>query len=271
MLSDEISSPMAPVTYSTPVDALLQIGEQHLRQRRKWADYPEIYGLTAEHIPELIQMAIDQDLNWADSDSLEVWAPVHAWRALGQLKAEAAIEPLLSVFNEMEDSDWFREDMPEVFALIGPAALVPAKDFLANPENAFYCRWTAANILTKLGETYPEVRQDCIAALEERLEQFSKNSREFNGMIVSCLIDLQAQDAAPTIERAFAAKWVDASICGDWIDVQQELGLISRAEVYERRHHVDAERLRSKSTKLSSATQGFGAGTSKKTQKKKAK
>ncbi|WNZ22886.1 DUF1186 domain-containing protein [Leptolyngbya sp. NK1-12] len=259
------------MTYSPLVDALLQLGEKHLRLRNKWADYAEVFGLTADHIPELIQMAIDQDLNWANSESLEVWAPVHAWRALGQLKAEAAIDPLLSVFNQMEDSDWFREEMPAVFALIGPAVLAPVKDFLANPENAFYCRWTAANILVKLGKAHPEVRQDCIVALVERLEQFSKNSREFNGMIISCLIDLQAQDTAPQIERAYAAKWVDVSICGDWIDVQRDLGLISRAEAYERRHHVDAERLRSKASKLPPAsTKGFGTGTSK-LQKKKAR
>jgi HEAT repeat protein len=31
---------------------------------------------------------------WADQNSMEVWAPVHAWRALGQLRAEEAIKPL---------------------------------------------------------------------------------------------------------------------------------------------------------------------------------
>ncbi|WP_416673988.1 HEAT repeat domain-containing protein [Egbenema bharatensis] len=262
-----------PATYAPPVDALLRVGDKYLRSYHgKWANYPEIYGFTAEHIPELIQMAIDPDLNWADSESLEVWAPVHAWRTLGQLKAEAAIEPLLSTFNEMEESDWYREDMPDVFGLIGPAALVPVKDFLANPENEFYCRWSAASSLVKLGETYPEVRQDCVAALAERLEPFSRNSRDFNGMIISCLIDLRAQEAAPIIEQAFAAKWVDTSICGSWTDVQWELGLISQAEVYARRHHVDAERLKSKPAKpRSNSTKGFGAGISKKSQKNQAK
>jgi hypothetical protein len=163
--------------------------------------------------------------------------------------------------------------MPKVFALIGPVALAPLKDFLANPENAFYCRWSVAEGLVKLGQAHPEeVRQDCIAALEEQLEPFSKNSREFNGMIVSCLIDLQAQEAAPTIERAFAAKWVDTSICGGWIDVQRSLDLISRAEVYERRHYVDAERLQAKASKLrSDPAKGFGTATSKKTQNKRIK
>ncbi|PSR16218.1 PBS lyase [filamentous cyanobacterium CCP3] len=247
------------MTYSPPVNVLLKLGEQHLQQK-KWPDYTKIYGFTAEHIPALIQMAIDQELNWAESDSLDVWAPVHAWRTLGQLKAEEAIEPLLSVFHLMEDSNWFMEDMPQVFALIGPASIPKVVDFLANSENAFYCRWTAASILVKVGQTYPAVKAECVAGLEQQLERFAKNSRDLNGVLVSSLMDLEAQESAPLIERAFAAKWVDLSIAGDWIDVQYGLGLLSRAEVYERRRHVDAEQLMTKASKLpAEPAKGFGS------------
>ncbi|GAB4155404.1 MAG: hypothetical protein Fur0046_35330 [Cyanobacteria bacterium J069] len=266
---------MAPTLYSPPVSALLHIGDKRLRLRQKWIDYAKEYGFTAEHIPELIQMAIDQDLNWASSESLEVWAPVHAWRALGQFKAEAAIEPLLSIFNEMEDGDWFLEDMPEVFALIGPAALAPVKAFLENPENLFYCRWAAADILVELGKAHPEVQADCIATLEQQLEQFSKNGRDFNAVLITSLLRLEAEESAPIIERAFAAKWVDESICGSWIDVQRDMGLLSRQEIYKLLHNVDAEKLRAKAPKLlSDPAKGFGAAASKKTkktQKKKTK
>lgn len=259
---------MAPITYSPPVNALLQIGEKHIRSPEEWPDYAKLYGLTAQHIPDLLQMATDQDLNWAPTDSPEVWAPLHAWRALGQLKAEAAIEPLLSVFHMMEDSDWFSEDMPNVFALIGPAAIPPVHAFLADSENAFYCRWTAASILVKLGQTHPQVRADCVAILEQQLGQFSKNSPMFNGVLIASLMDLEAQESAPLMERAFVAKRVDSSIAGDWIDVQYGLGLISRAEINDLRHHVDAEKLRSKASKVGAKpTKGFG--TSPSTKKKK--
>jgi hypothetical protein len=256
---------MTSVTYSAPVNALLHLGEEHIRSNKEWPDYPKLYGFTAEHIPELIQMAIDQGLNWAGPESQEVWAPVHAWRALGQLRAEAAIEPLLSVFNAMEDDDWLTENMPDVFALIGPAAIPPVQAFLANPENVFYRRWTAASILVKLGQTHPEARTDCVVALEQQLEQFSKNSPDLNGVLVSSLTDLGAKESAPSMERAFAAKRVDPSIAGDWIDVQYGLGLISRAEVYALRHQVDAEKLRSKASKVGAQpTKGFGTTLSKK-------
>ena len=99
-------------TYSSPVDKLLTYGD--CRDFREWPDYLEL-GLTQEHIPELIRMGTDEELNWADSDSLEVWAPVHAWRALGQLQAEEAIEPLMNLFHELEDSDWAGEGLYSMF------------------------------------------------------------------------------------------------------------------------------------------------------------
>src|ERR1700738_4886085 len=108
-------------SYSPPVDQLLTYGEGHLGSPDKWPNYLEL-GLGQEHIPDLIRMATDEQLNRADPDTLEVWAPTHPWRALGQLHAEAAIEPLLSLFEALEDDDWVKDELPSVFGMIGPAA-----------------------------------------------------------------------------------------------------------------------------------------------------
>src|SRR5438093_123369 len=75
--------------YKDPVARLLTLGDA--RPVKTWPNYLEL-GLSREHVPELIRMATDDELNWADSESLEVWAPIHAWRALGQLRAEEAAE-----------------------------------------------------------------------------------------------------------------------------------------------------------------------------------
>src|SRR5579864_7878643 len=48
---------------------------------------------------------------------------VHAWRALGQLRAVEAVEPLLELFDRLEDDDWVHEELPAVFGLIGPARI----------------------------------------------------------------------------------------------------------------------------------------------------
>jgi HEAT repeat protein len=259
---------MVQATYSAPIDALLSIGAPH---GTKWADHLTQFSLTAEDIPELIRMATDSDLNWAESESLEVWAPVHAWRALGQLKAEAAIEPLIAIFNEMEDSDWFREEMPDVFALIGPTAIPGLAEFLANPNNLFYSRWMSADTLVKIGQEHPSARDECLGRLVRQLEQYSKNSPDLNGALICALIHLEGKEAVATMEAAFSAKRVDTSMAGDWLDVQRSLGLLTKLEVYDLRKHVDTEHLGTKATKLRESVMGFGQGMKASSKKKKRK
>ena len=108
--------------YPPPVDQLLTLGDA--RNMTRWPDYVAI-GLGPEHIPDLIRMATDEDLNTADSESLEVWAPLHAWRALGQLRAESAVEPLLDLLHRVDDNhdDWVGREIPQVMGMIGPAAI----------------------------------------------------------------------------------------------------------------------------------------------------
>ncbi len=124
---------MDEVAYPPPVDRLLTLGDA--RGQREWHDYRQ-YGLDREHVPDLIRMATDPDLNWADPDSAEVWAPLHAWRALGQLRAAEAVGPLLGLLEELEDSDWFNEDLPEVFGLIGPVAIPALIAHLADQQHS---------------------------------------------------------------------------------------------------------------------------------------
>jgi hypothetical protein len=246
---------MVQTTYAAPVDALLSIGDPHGRQ---WPDYLTQFNLTAVDIPELIRMATDSDLNWAASESLEVWAPLHAWRSLGQLKAEAAIKPLISIFNEMDDSDWFREEMPDVFGLIGPTAISDLAEFLANPNSMFSSRWMSADALVKIGQEHPSAREECLGRLSQQLAQYSKNSRELNGALICALIEFEGREAAAIMEAAFSAKRVDTSMAGDWLDVQRSLGLLTKSEVYDLRKHVDTEHLGAKATKLRESTGGFG-------------
>ena len=63
---------MAEPSYPFPVSKLLTLGDCH--QMRGWPDYLRL-GLAPEHIPDLIRMALDDELHWYDSDSAEAWAP----------------------------------------------------------------------------------------------------------------------------------------------------------------------------------------------------
>jgi HEAT repeat protein len=214
-----------PYRYSPPVDRLLNYGD--CLKMREWPNYLEL-GLTAQHVPELIRMATDEDLHFAATDSLEVWAPVHAWRALGQLRAESAIKPLLELLassdGDIED-DWTPEELPHVFAEIGPVAIPDLTDFLADDQYGVYSRTAAANGLQQMAEKYSEVRDEVVAILIRQLEQFDDQEENFNAFLISALADLKASEALPVIEQAFAADAVEEFVMGDWEDVQIEFGL----------------------------------------------
>src|SRR5579864_2999502 len=127
---------MNTTTYTSPVDKLLTLGEAEFVLPEKWPDYLEL-GLGPEHIPELIRMATDRELRNIEAEEdeeedPEFWAPIHAIRALGQLHAEAAIEPLVQLLTVQAGDEWMQEELRFVFGLIGPAAIPALAAYLAD-------------------------------------------------------------------------------------------------------------------------------------------
>lgn len=190
-----------------------------------WPNYLDELGITSEHVPELIRMATDEVLNYADSDSVEVWAPVHAWRCLGFLKAEEAVEPLLGLFVGEEYADWTREEIPWVLGMIGESAIAPTALFLAGRKNDDWDRASAIAALEHIAVLHPSLKESCIKRVASQLADFEYNSESLNAFLVSTLIELEAVSKAALIERVYRTGEIDDSVCGTWATVQIELGL----------------------------------------------
>jgi len=77
---------------------------------------------------------------------------------------------------------------------------------------------------------HPDARAECVAIFARQLEGFAEQDPTLNAFLVDPLLDLKAVEAAPVIERAFAADRVDESVVGDWEDVQIALGLKEQRE-----------------------------------------
>jgi hypothetical protein len=210
--------------YPPPVDRLLGLGS--LFTRRGQRDYLQM-GIAPEHVPDLLRMAGDPELNHADQDDPRVYAPLHAWRALGQLAASESAAPLVEVLVQLPDDDFANEELPEVLGMIGAAAVEPVAAVLADPAIEERTRVSAASALEEIGKRHPELRDRCVEVLMRQLEAWPAQSEWLNGVLIDYLVELRAVEAAPLMEAAFAAERADTMIRGDWEDVQVDLGLLS--------------------------------------------
>jgi hypothetical protein len=245
--------------YSPPVSNLLTYGD--CRDYFEWPNYLDM-GFTNKDVPDLIRMALDPDLNFADSDSSEVWAPIHAWRVLGQMRAEAAIEALLPLFHMFEDddngggSDWVSGDLAEVYALFGAKAIPALSAYLEDASHGDYPRSDVSHTLVLIAQKHPDTRSQCVELITRELTRFKENSFDLNAFYIADLIDLKAIESLDVIQQAFDADRVETSIVGEFYDVQLDLGVIELNPEIERQRQIDAE----KRTKLFQTILGESLG-----------
>jgi hypothetical protein len=241
--SPSLLVPPVSAPYLPPLDQLLALGRPSIRRDEPWLDYLAM-GFSAEHVPELVRMAIDAELAEGDADEAQSYAAVHAWRALGQLRAEAAVDPLLPLLGI--DDDWALNEIPEVLGMIGPAAFESVRVALARwslaPEP--WAATGAAGGLVEIAQWFPEMRDAAVAALAKQLRWWARQDLDLNTMLVHDLVKLNAVEAAPVIEEAFAADAVNSGWGEeDWEDVQVALGLlperITPRPVYEPPFRLD--------------------------------
>jgi hypothetical protein len=219
------------------ISRLCEMGDpRHTTGWRKGnPDYVSDLGLGPEHIPALVEIVLKRpDIDQLPDDE---WAvPIHAWRALGQLRAVEAVEPLLSMQNQLDEvgDDWYLEEFHDVFGLIGPSAVEALSVYLTDPNNTEFPRISAANGLCEIGKRHAEARNHIIGVLTDQLAKHEPEAYSLNAFLIAYLADLNASESAETIERAFAAGLVDESVCGDWTTIRQELGVAGLGLVPDR-------------------------------------
>jgi len=214
--------------YTAPVDALLAhdpiYPSDHKGELRVLPEF-----MPAD-IPELLRMATDDELHRAPEITTAVWAPIHAIRALGNLRAVEATEPLLAQLRRIDEDgdDFLGDEVIQALAVIGPIVVEPVARYLADTSHGLLARGTAARTLRLIGMEFAEARAACVGQLTRQLALCAEQEPGLNGMLVADLLDLKAVESAAVIERAFAAGRVDETVAGDWEDVQIEFGFKPR-------------------------------------------
>ncbi|MBM3135646.1 MAG: DUF1186 domain-containing protein [Chloroflexi bacterium] len=189
-------------------------------------DYQSWAERLTGYAPDLIRMALDDDLNQRYEDDPAVWAPLHALHILGVVGAAEAAGPLIACLDW--DDDWTSETITDVYAGIGPAAIPFLQKYLEDSTHDTYGRAKASGSLAAIAEAHPEVQKDIVAYLAAFLDRpaadASADEETMTSFVICDLCDLGDRSAYPAIKRAFDENRVDAQIAG-LEDVEADLGL----------------------------------------------
>jgi len=224
-------------SYPPPVNYLIGLGDPRERPSKE-LDLQAL-GIGKEHVPLLLEMLADPQFEDSEDseDTPESWTHLHVWRALGQLRALEAVEPLISFIEKYSEVwfDWVLGEFGDVCAQIGPDALPLLTAYLEKRAAVdMYVQSSITEAVAKIGLAHPEARDAAVATLTAVLAKYDENDEFLNGSIIGDLIDLKAVEALPLIEQAFAAGCVDEFVAGDWDEVQVEFGLKSRSPFRKR-------------------------------------
>lgn len=195
-----------------------------------WVDYVAKYNLDEGHIPDLIRMLetySDPTNNFEDAES---YAAVHAWRALGQLKAGAAIPALIDLIQQNKWEDWSAEELPHIFGMIGAAAIEPLVQAL-EPIREFFPGEVFASSLQQIATTHPSERDRVVGILSDKIKQSEQNDSDLNAFIVGDLVELKAVEAIDIIRECYENGHADESILGTVQEVEVRLGLRAPEDV----------------------------------------
>ena len=211
------------VQKSKAFDILFELGEAR-RNRENWPDYKQC-GVGRDDIDDLLNLVTDEALHGAPAEGNEVWVPLHAWRALGQLADPRAIEPLIGTFDSLWEDDWALAELPVVVAMLGQDGIRPLTEFLNDRIHAEFARAMAVDALEGIAEREPFIRDQVVTIITEYLARPDENAQGLNGCAVNTLITLKATESIDTLRRLYESGNVDLSACGDIEQVEIELGL----------------------------------------------
>jgi hypothetical protein len=214
---------MSEAPHHSPVTKLFSLGTP--RALEPWLDYTAL-GLGREHIPALLRVALHDSRPYPQCPGS--WAPLHAWRALGQLRATEAVAPLLDLLEpqreeEDEEEDWRMHELPKIFGRMGPEA-IPTLAARLKDEGYEGSRLLALEGLTEIARHHPEAAPRCKAALLEQLEHFSENDPLLNAALFHALLGFGAVEDSPLMSEDDEIEEEEFELRNAFLDAEEARG-----------------------------------------------
>lgn len=207
------------------IQILLSLGEPTAWEFDAWPDYVGNYGFTVDDVPALLELHADETLDALGLESTQAWAPVYAWRILGQFGCVTAITGLVSSFNRLCDDDLALTELPCVVGMIGPAAIPALVLHWQQTDKDEFNQIMALDALYEIVRLHPASRTRVMTTYREYMLKPNTSLRVLNGLLMGRLMDLKAIEAIDEIRQLYALGCVDISCAGDLEEVEIALGL----------------------------------------------
>lgn len=193
-------------------DKIKQLRRAGLRPAERLAQ--QIIQAGAAAVSPLIALATETDL--LHDDEPECYAPIHALRLLGELRAAEMIQPLLREFplelyyqDEQLPRTWASE-APQMIARIGAPAADALWAIADDPDWHADGRGTALSALVSATMPAPELREPLVAGLRERLARC--DDRQLAGHLILALGSLGVGEIYGEVMALYRQGRVDADI-----------------------------------------------------------
>jgi hypothetical protein len=151
----------------------------------------------AAAVGPLLALALETDL--LHEDEPECYAPIHALRLLGELGSPEIIAPLLGAFpldqyypDEQLPVMW-GDEAAQMIGRLGAAAVAPLWAIIDDPSEEIVQRGVALSALAYATVVAPEIRDDVVAGLLERLPR--SEDAGLSGHLVAALASLGVASA----------------------------------------------------------------------------
>jgi HEAT repeat protein len=177
-----------------------EIGEVYTTD--EWKDYQEI--LPQEEYDEafLLNTLTDNNLLEAPEESPLPWVPLHAWRALGQMRSLTAIEPVLRLAEGSVQQAY--NDFANLSACIGDKAIEPLVAILNDDTRSEITRSLAAEGLGAIGRSSSgPARARIVESLMDQIRQNDGSDGWVNGAAAEALMMMEERSVGPEVLKMY--------------------------------------------------------------------
>lgn len=137
--------------YRDELQKLFTLGQPEENETKRWKNYPREFSLKPEDIPDLVQIVLENSTEHFEEP--KSWAAIHAWRALGQLRAKEVIPTFLEVMERNVWEDWGWDELPTMLGLFGIDALEPVYKFMLKHRKNFSQGLLATSALEEIAKS----------------------------------------------------------------------------------------------------------------------